>query len=270
MTHPTHTTGSARHLRALSTAGRLLAGAGSCGVRAEAAQDEEARVAVAHGLRTEGQLVVALSTPAWPDEGRSEVRIRIDKYGALAQAHLVTASAHLLGSARLVGHEEVLGWSADGALPGLVSLAACAGGCRVVEIDAGSILVHDPDGVVVIGLDDAVDFPCFPLPAQECDALELVRALGHRRLAALGREVDAGSREGSAGPALPVPHGWDRLAGQTLVVDVDTAGCTLLQIGVCHSRTVFVPFDHPVGSVEELRDAVASLAPRAASSPPPS
>ncbi|ANS79208.1 hypothetical protein SGUI_1812 [Serinicoccus hydrothermalis] len=240
-----------------STAARLLDGSGRAGLVAYREHAGRSHQVLAHGLTPADVLAVALPAGCLPQGGTChEVRLRIDQHGADPRLRVSTASVHALAHLRLVESDELADLVSLDLLPTEVRWAAEAG-ARVALLALDRVLLHDQGGVTAISFDELVGSTRFPPRAEEWRCREVVQAM--ESAPRLVTQVCEGGRDGVVGQGHPTPESVRPFTGQTVLADVDGTGCTWLRIETERTRTVFVPFAEPVGSLEELEAAVADL-----------
>lgn len=260
---------------ARSVARRLVRGAGRCGVVAYREDPDVSHDALAHGLCSTGELALALPAAALPALGlaadlvdvvaggdaapRPEVRVRVDQHGAHHEMRVATASVHALGRLRLLGADETAAMVLAHVLPAGVEEAAVAG-APVGLVSTERMLLHGQAGVSAYTPRELVDGGCFPLADEEWDAVEVVEQRGEEWAAGVVAAAVADGSAGWTGAARRTPGSAAHLGGRMLLADVDAAGCTWLEVGLTHTRTVFVPFAAAVRSTAELADALEGLA----------
>lgn len=263
--HPT--TGAAstaavqqRRATARSVATRLLEGAGRCTVVAYRVDPHGVHRPLAHGLAGTGQIALALDAGFEVEPGRcAAVRLRIDQLGADPRIRVATASLHALAHLRVPDEQQLAALTEGGALPEEVALAV-SGGARLALLATDKLLVHGHGGVSTLALHDLDEHRGFPAAAQEWDCTEVLAGTGmDRHAASVVQEVTDGARAGVVCAAQPTPASVARHAGETVLADVDSTGCTWLVIEEHLTRSVFVPFASPVHGLDDLAAAVREL-----------
>lgn len=243
-----------------STASRLLEGAGQAALVAYRQDPDRSHPVLAHGLTPDGLLAVALPTdrPELCDAGL-DVRLRIDQHGADPRLRVSTASLHALAHLRAVTAGEAADLCSRGSLPRAVAWAADAG-AQVALVSVDRIVLHDHGGVSALPFAEVVDGQpvVFPAPQEEWECREIVQGIGGGCMALVAAEVVAGRRRGVVAPDQPTPASVRPFAGQTLLADVDSTGCTWIEVQDQRTRAVFVPFDLPVTTLEELAVAIGA------------
>ncbi|KUG52425.1 hypothetical protein AVL62_13900 [Serinicoccus chungangensis] len=243
-----------------STAARLVHGAGRATVVAYRDDPDRSLHVLAHGLTAADVPVVALPADSLdPSRSCREVRLRIDRHGADPRTRVSVASLHALAHLRIMDEGETRAMSSLGLLPPEVDWPATSG-AQVALLCLDRLLLHDQAGVTPMAFAEVVDPPCFPARAQEWLCRDAVEELGAGRIGQILDEVVCGSREGLVGPGHPTPPSMSPVVGQRVLADVDSTGCTWLEVGTASTRTVFVPFDASVRCLEDLQAALGSLA----------
>ncbi|WP_130014863.1 hypothetical protein [Serinicoccus sediminis] len=250
-----------RDATARSTAARLLRGAGRAGVVAYREDPDHAHPVLSHGLTAADLLVLTLPAGSLdPATSCREVRLRLDQQAADPRVRVSTASLHALAHLRLMDEDEVSAMSGLGLLPTEVRWSADAG-AQVALLCLDRLLLHDPAGVTPLSFADVVEPPCFPTRDQEWLCRDTVEQLGAEGTRTVVDAVVEGRQDGIVGPQRPTPASMSGLAGQTVLADVDGAGCTWLQVDTAGgTRTVFVPFPTTARCPEDLERAVDQLA----------
>lgn len=241
-----------------STASRLLEGAGHAALVAYRHDPDRSHPVLAHGLTADGLLAVALPTdrPELGDAG-VDVRLRIDQHGADPRLRVSTASLHALAHVRAVSAAEAADLCSRGSLPRAIAWAADAG-AQVALVSLDRVVLPDQGGVSALPFAEVVDGrqSTFPAPQEEWECREIVQRMGDDRTARVAAEVVAGHRRGMVAHGQPTPASVRPFAGQTLLADVDSTGCTWIEVQDQRTRAVFVPFDLPVTTLEELEVAI--------------
>ncbi|WP_298889833.1 hypothetical protein [uncultured Serinicoccus sp.] len=243
-----------------STAARLLHGAGRASVVAYRDDPDRSLHVLAHGLTAADVPVVALPAETLdPARTCREVRLRVDQHGADPRTRVSVASLHALAHLRIMDEGETRAMSSLGLLPPEVDWPAAAG-AQVALLCLDRLLLHDQAGVTPMSFSEVVDPPCFPARDQEWVCRDAVEELGSGRIGQIVDEVVCGAREGLVGPGHPTPPTMSPVVGQRVLADVDSTGCTWLEVGTTSTRTVFVPFGAPVRCLDDLQAAVGRLA----------
>ena len=245
-----------RRAMARSVAARLLEGAGRCSVVAYHLDPDTAHRPLAHGLCATGQVALALNDSFAIDPGScGAVRLRLDQLAADARLQVATASLHALGHLHVLEEEQVRSLRQAGALPQTVALAADAGArVALLALSGDKVIVHGHGGVSTLLLPELAEQPAFPSREQEWDSVALVAALGEA--SSVVQEAADSVRPGLVCGAQPTPPGIAEYAGQVLLADVDSTGCTWLQVEEHLTRSVVVPFPAPIRDLTALTAAL--------------
>ncbi|WP_298751852.1 hypothetical protein [uncultured Serinicoccus sp.] len=243
-----------------STAARLLRGAGRASVVAYRDDPDRALHVLAHGLTAADVPVVALPADTLdPSQTCREVRFKVDQHGADPRTRVSVASLHALAHLRIMDEAETRAMSSLGLLPPEVDWPATTG-AQVALLCLDRLLLHDQAGVTPMSFSEVVHPPCFPARDQEWLCRDAVEELGSGRIGQIVEEVVCGAREGLVGPGHPTPASMAPVVGERVLADVDSTGCTWLEVGPGSTRTVFVPFGEPVRCLDDLQAAVGLLA----------
>ncbi|MDO5066515.1 MAG: hypothetical protein Q4D96_04460 [Propionibacteriaceae bacterium] len=249
-------------LRAVSLARRMLAGGASCSVtawRLDLCHDM-----VAHGLTTDGEIVVAL-WPAmenelfWiPDGTVLDVRIDMVRHSCDTMLNVVASSCHMLGRMALLGRERRAELIEGHRLPERVAELAQLEGTRVGLVSVDRVLVHDHNGPVSVPWQElGGELPDFP--ADDLAVHDVVASLGQGVLKRWCTGVRLGLLPGTATVRPSGPQVCAHLLDKVSCVDVDRTGVTLMHIGAEETATVFVEFDSRPTDLPSLQRAVADI-----------
>ncbi|GAB3189845.1 hypothetical protein [Nesterenkonia suensis] len=241
---------------ALSTARRLIRGAGGLSMVAYRERPEREMPVLAHGVTAQGQwLAVLPGSEARPGAERTEVRLQIDQMGAPAGVRVQIASLHALGTVRLVTGTETEALIREG-LAGPVALAAEVPGARVALVEAETVLLHAREDVEKLSLAEIDAARAFPAGLQEWHALEAVAQLRESTVHQLIQDLVHGARRGILGRPVTVPQEHPRIGSRLELLDVDAEGCMWLLPEGHQVRTVFIAFEQPISDEAQLAAAL--------------
>ncbi|HIY67326.1 MAG TPA: hypothetical protein H9830_13745 [Candidatus Agrococcus pullicola] len=258
--------------RAERIAQRLLSGSGAGVVTAYRLEGQPMLDAIAHGVASDGSLVVA--AVARPDSeifavAPVDVRLDITMEAPELDVRVVAASLHLLGSLRWLPRFEPSDAAAIDRLPEHIAEIALAPGGRVGVVHATSALVHESAGVTRVGVRRAAegvlatsrDRVHEQIPAM----LDLARSTDRDRLSVLADAVIGGYRNGRVLLERPTVGACAAAVGKTFVIDVDTDGLTLMHIGEKQTTVVLALFgaealvQEPGTTVDQCRAKLTRL-----------
>jgi len=245
--------------RAGSLARRMLGGSAAASLYAY--RDDEPLPFVAHGLATDGSLVVA-ATPermlaAVAPGYAIDVRMDLVKQSPDPSVSLVAASLHLLGTLTWATASEVADRLAGGGLPSLVAAMLDAPGTRLGFIDVERALLHDLDGATVIAHDEMYYAP--QVIEDEYAAFGALISHDQAALKDLCWAVMVGAVPGQVVAKPPLPMMCPHTADMVLCVDVDTTGVTVMLVGRSETLVVNACFDAVARSQGELEARVVKL-----------
>jgi hypothetical protein len=255
--------------RAISLTHRILTGAGSATIVAYSAEEQPHLHAVAHGLASDGTLVVAanLEHPdvhsAFRTGEQEEVRVDFMKESPEFDVRIISATSHLLGILDWLTMAEADVAFRDVLLPAhIVDLASQPGG-RLGIVTTDRVVTHTSNGITAVPFAElqARHRTCDALFAQRVDDIstELCLMADDDRLGMFAAGLAEGwfdgvtlSRRETTDPCAPVMN-------RTFVVDVDQSGLTLMHVGVDDTLVLFAPFDETARTEAELRTKISSL-----------
>lgn len=254
--------------RAGTLAHRLLAGGGVAAVVAYRLDPEKATEVLAHGVTSDGALVVALTPGPLLDAGCAhEVRMDVRREATEAAVRITSASIHLLGRLSWLTSQEVRDLGDEARLPDPVTLLLGSPAVRWARVTTERVVLHDASGVTPFTWDEAVvDRATFPAPSDELNAHDVVLAAAGTDLEAVCRAVVDGRLPGRVQSDRPSANVCNHTADRVFCVDVDGLGVNLMHVGRERTTVVFAPFDAKVGDLDALAMAVATLAARARAS----
>lgn len=265
--------------RAASMAHRLLSGVGAASAVAYRHDPEHAIEVLAHGLTSDGDLVVALRAESLPDgvldqssRGTGPTHVRLDVRREATEAHvrIVAATIHLLGRVDWLEDNVRRAAVASGFLPAEVALVAGAPGVLLGRVRSDRVLLHDASGVTPFPYAELVSraqSDAFPTTSEELDAQEAVSSLPADELHALCDAVAEQRLTGCVLSERPNRGACDSTLGRVFCVDVDTLGVNLMRVSADVTSVVFLHFPQPVQDVPGLRRQLAGLRARAALKP---
>lgn len=241
--------------RAWSLARRLLSGEGSATLHAY--RLGETMDAIAHGSH-DGQLLVSGQlAPGQALYSVESIEVRLDlTVQAVRPDYAITAaSAHLLGHLRWLSSAE--GMERAPQLSEALAAPLVAPHGRLGVIETVGLMLHDFTGATAIELTT-------PLPAPEpfvsrWDAYEVAAVLSPDQLRDICWAVLTKTIPGEA-EQQAVPHLCAHSVGQTIILDVDRLGITVLHIGRQELTVVFAAFASPAETLTDLRWSIARLA----------
>lgn len=245
---------------AVSTARRLLAGAGLVSLVAYREDPQEQLPVLAHGMTDLGAWLVVLGPVGAASRAEDEaldVRIQIDQMGAPADIRVQVASLHALGGLHVLSPDAAHHAVTEHALSDEVAAAAAAPGARVAMVQTDSVLIHAREDVDKLRWDQLIHEAAWPLGIAEWHAVDVGAQLEHDVVARLVEGLARGVRRGILGRPLPAPPQLGR-EDRHVLLDTDAEGCTWLVREGDQVRTAFVAFDRPVGDVADLDDALRS------------
>jgi hypothetical protein len=255
--------------RAHSLTHRILTGAGTCAIIAFEAAEQPHLHSVAHGLASDGTLLVAANVAvddvddAFRGDEPLEVRLDFLKESPAFDVRIISATTHLLGTLEWLTLAEADFAFRDVLLPAhLVELAAQPGG-RLGIVHSDRVVTHTSNGITAMPFGEiaARHRTCDALFARRVDdvAAELTFAADDDLLGMYAAAFIEGwfggitlSRRETTEPCVPV-------VGRTFVVDVDQSGLTLMHVGDDDTTIVFAPFDEAARSESELRADLKAL-----------
>lgn len=245
--------------RAGSLARRMLGGSAAASLYAY--RDDESLPFVAHGIATDGTLVVA----AVPERMLAavapgfavDVRMDLIKQSPDPSISLVAASLHLLGTLTWATPAEASDRVAGGGLPSLVEAALEAPGARLGFIDVERALLHDLDGATVIPHDEMYYAP--PVIEDEYATFGALVSHGQTGLKDLCWAVMVGEVPGQVVAKPPLPMMCPHTADTVLCVDVDTTGVTVMFVGRSETLVVNACFGGVATSQADAEARVARL-----------
>lgn len=235
--------------RAERIAQQLLSGGGAGSVTAYRLEGQPALGAIAHGVASDGSLVIAaIAEPDSPIIAAAPVDVRLDvtKEAPELDVRIVAASAHLLGTLRWLPHLEASDAAAIDRFPGHIAEIALAPGGRAGILHATSVLVHESAGVTRVSVQRA----CEGALAASHDStlqhvtamLDLARATDRNQLSLIADAVIGGYRRGRVLAEKPTMGVCTAALGKTFVIDVDEYGLTLMHIGERRTTVVLALF----------------------------
>lgn len=251
--------------RAVSLAHRMLTGAGNASVVAYRVAGQPVLDALAHGMTDRGEILVAGVPSGEPaqDElmraGRAlRIRMDISKLAPEPRVTILAASAHMLG---------ILHWLDGPAAAEVLSGAVVSETVRAVAesprgvlgvVRVERVVLHDGAGVTGIDHEQlSAHRPAAPLDELEAVGLDVALGVDPTDLAALGDAVSQGWVPAHLLSEKPTAGGCSHTTHQDYVVDVDTAGLTVLRNGAQRTRVYFIPFEPAAGDdVAERVDAL--------------
>ncbi len=255
--------------RAHSLTHRILTGAGSCAIIAYRADEQPHLHSVAHGLASDGTLLVAANVAfddvdgAFRGDEPLEVRLDFMKESPAFDVRIISVTTHLLATLEWLTLAEADVAFRDVLLPSdLVELAGQPGG-RLGVVHCDRVVTHTSNGVTAVPFAEiaARHRTCDVLFARRVDdvAAELSLAADDDRLGMYAAALAEGwfggvilSRRETSEPSAPA-------IGRTFVVDVDQSGLTLMHVGADTTDIVFAPFDEVARSEPQLRAEIEQL-----------
>lgn len=264
----------ALHARNASVARRLLGGAGSASFVAYRHDAHSDIDVLAHGLTTDGRLVVATvdDVEHLRAQGASDIRLDLRREATEARVRILAATAHLLGTLEVLSDDARTDQLVARLFPQDVALVASAPTATVGIVHTDRVLLHDAGGVTPMAMADllgdtdsgrrgARGDTAFPSAAQELEAQEVFGALPHHLVEALCDAVIDGSRPGWVMSSKPASPGCSHSIGRVYCVDVDATGVTLMKVGAQETTVVFTAFAEQAHDVASLGLRVAGLLP---------
>lgn len=241
--------------RAVSLAHRMLAGAGNASVVAYRVAGQPVLDALAHGMTERGEILVAgvpSGDPAQDELMRAgrvlKVRVDISKLAPEPRVTILAASAHMLGT---------LQWLDDARAAELLSGAVVCDTVRAVAqsprgvlgvVRVERVVLHDGAGVTGIPHERlAAHRPAAPLDELEAVGLDVALGVDPTDLAALCDAVSQGWVPAHLLSEKPPAGGCSHTTNQDYIVDVDTAGLTVLRTGAERTSVYFIPFGAAAG-----------------------
>lgn len=245
--------------RAGSLARRMLGGAAAASLYAY--RLDESITFLAHGMTTEGVLVVAgvpegMLRVASPGFG-IDVRMDLVKQSPDPSVSLVAASVHLLGQLSWAAPAEVEAQLAGGTLPELVEAMMDVPGARLGFVDVERVLLHDMNGATVIAPEALSYAP--PVIEDELAAFDAIAAYSQSALKDLCWAVMVGSVRGQVVSKPPLPGICPHTADSVFCVDVDPAGVTVMFVGRAETLVVHACFDAPATTQSQLPSRVSAM-----------
>jgi hypothetical protein len=263
--------------RSRSCIHRLLAGAGQAGLVAYREDPMLTLAALAHGLTSEGEIVVAtaegeLSEHLAPGEARGmDARLSIEKEAPDPAIQIVASAAHALGRLEWLGAAETAELLVSGSLPERVAEVAVAPGGRLARYSTGRILLHDAAGVTPVMFDDVREqhgmamwqaesgADLYEAPGGELLAMDILNGHPPCRLDSLFGRVLGGAVPGALLSRQAVRMGCEHMTAAVLCLDVDRTGLTLMKVSHDDATTAYVPFERPVASGAQLALELSAL-----------
>lgn len=251
--------------RAISLAHRMLTGAGTASVVAYRMAGQPVLEALAHGMTERGEILVAgvpSGDPAQDELMRTgrvlRIRMDISKLAPEPRVRILAASAHMLGTLEWLDGARAADALSDATVPGTVRAVAQSPRGVLGIVRTERVVLHDGNGVTGIDHEHLVSH-CSAAPLEELESLGLDVALGVDPvdLAALCDAVTQGWVPAHLLSEKPTAGGCHHTANRDYVVDVDTAGLTVLRNGADRVSVYFVPFgaagsEGAAGCVEAL------------------
>ncbi|WP_028709529.1 hypothetical protein [Propionicicella superfundia] len=260
-----------RATRATSLAARLLSGAGSLALVAYRHDPVPVVDALAHGLSSSGELLVAgcPSAQSWEmglaDSTPVDVRADIMKGSSDPRAEVTASGMHLLGVFEWIPDDIASRMLARGEVPPRVAAVAASTGGRLGVVGADRVLLHDSYGVTPLAFSAVAASATgasarmpFPAPDEELDALDAVAGCGDEALMGLHTAVCEGTVRGDVLLRRAVPGACPH-HDQILCVDVDRTGTLLMRVRHGVATTVFARFAEEATSAHELNEQCVSL-----------
>lgn len=250
-------------VRAVSLAERMLSGGASCSLtawRLDSCYD-----LVAHGMTTDGEIVVALRPPGDCPLARTpagvgvDVRLDLVRHSRDIVLNVVASSCHLLGVMTLLEEQAVARMVAGGEFPERIAELTRLPGTRVGRVVTDRILVHDHSGLTPVpwhALES--DLPAFP--RDDFAVHDVVVSLGQCVLKRWCCGVRLGLLPGAAEVRPSGGQVCQHVLDRVFCVDVDRSGVTLMHIGAEETATVFVEFASCPTSLPSLEQTVADVA----------
>lgn len=257
--------------RATTVAHRLLTGAGLANVVAYRIDPDHSLDVLAHGVSSNGMLVVAMAPTALPDGHVHAVRMDVRREATEATVRITSASIHLLGQFTWLSREEVTALAHDERLPQSTRMLTETPTVRWARVSTDRVVLHDASGVTPFDYATAAaDRATFPTPTQELAAHDVVRTEAEHDLAAICRAVADGTLPGRVQSDRPSPGNvCEHTADRVFCVDVDDLGINLMHVGRERTAVVFAPFTGKVAGLDDLATEVRSLVTRAHRVPGP-
>lgn len=259
-------TASVLRERSVSTARRLVSGAGMASFVAYRHDPERAVAVAAHGVTASGDLVLALlgdSAPC-PTHGSLDVRVDIHREATEAQVRILSASAHMLATLTWLSPTDVAGALATGALPEAVAVVAQVPGAALAVVTGDRLVLHDGSGVTPLDYAEVAaetSVPVYPGAAGELEAHEAVASLPEGTLFDVFSAVTRGALPGAVLSERAVTPTCAASIGAVYIVDVDGHGLTLMHVGTAATSVVFAAFTEPAPDAATLRVRLAGLLP---------
>lgn len=251
--------------RAVSLAHRMLTGAGNASVVAYRVTGQPVLDALAHGMNDRGEILVAGVAPGDParDElmipGRVlDIRLDISKLAPEPRVTILTASAHALGTLEWFDRESAAAVLSESVVSDTVRAVAGSPGGALGIVRIERVVLHDGSGVTGIDHDHlAAHRSSAALSELESVGLDVAVGLDRADLAALCDAVSQGWVPAHLLSEKPSAGGCSHTLNRDYVVDVDTAGLTVLRNGAEHTRVYFVPFGPAAcGTVAERMESL--------------
>lgn len=240
---------------AVSLAYRMLTGAGNASVVAYRVAGQPVLDALAHGMTDRGEILVAGVPSGDPaqDElmlpGRVlKIRMDISKLAPEPRVTILAASAHMLGTLQWLDGPRAAEVLSDAVVSDTVRAVAESprGVLGIVRVER--VVLHDGAGVT--GIDHerlAAHRPAAPVDELEAVGLDVALGVDPTDLAALCDAVSQGWVPAHMLSEKPAAGGCSHTINRDYVVDVDTAGLTVLRNGAERTSVYFIPFGSAAG-----------------------
>lgn len=252
--------------RSASCAHRILAGAGAASVVAYREEPTLTLTAVAHGLASDGNFVIATieDIPEMGEDSAMDVRVSIDKKAPDPSVEVMASSVHFLGQAQWLTSAQRIEAVASGCLPERVAEVAAVRGGNLAIVHTDRVLLHDcggatplpyrhlVDGQEKIGRYASFTDDLFTTPEGEFFALETLNSYGACAPTHLFDSLVVGLVPGAILAKQPVRLSCEHVETAVLCIDVDRTGLTLMHVDREGASTAFLSFGRMAHTVEEL------------------
>lgn len=236
--------------RTHSLAARLLTGTATAQLHAYRRVTDKDVTVLATGFDSDGALLVALAEDS--DFETEPVRFTLTHRAQVKERSVVVVgSLHGLGTLTPYRREE------DERLSGLLAFVDPAR--QLYRLELEKLLMHDSAGVTRLALEQVFTAARQNTVADEFQIAELARSLDEDLLSALATAAIDHDVPAVAWQPQALPTGVCDLAHETLLLDVDGTGVTLMVVADGRSQCVFVPFGADTAPEEDVRAAVFAL-----------
>ncbi len=235
--------------RAHSLAARLLTGTAIARVHAYRREADKDFSVIATGFNSEGALLVAFAGDT--RLGSEPVRLTVTHRARARERSVVVASLHGLGS--LVPYRR----NDEEQLSGLLAFVDPAR--QLYALDLDKLLLHDSAGVTRLELAQVFAATRQNPVADEFQIAELALSLDQDLLATLAAAAIEQDIPAVAWQPQRLPAGVCDQVRETLLLDVDGTGVSLMRVADGRSQCVFVPFSADAAPEEDVRAATHAL-----------